>query len=251
MQKTRKDNLDVDVKAVYISFHDAWHACRDDYDDRCINAEHTLQSALYFHLRNRLDPKQFVVLTEVSGALQGDPRSQAGKCYDVLDMVVARRTFAKEREALEIIAAIELKFLPRFVPNDEEICKDLSSLSRVWSYKDAENRTNFAIERFNGSATPMTVKNERVLIYGIVAAKNEAEGIRGDRFWQPMRVPKNGRWCPKNHPGRPKNLVVAYCLTEQISEDGSSKTQVSFEGTLHEKYVESSKMATGDYRISN
>jgi hypothetical protein len=227
------ENLSVvepDVRKVYQAFEKAWSACRNDYDDGRVNAEHTLQAALYFHLRSGLDFEKYVVLTELKGNLSDSQKTVSGKFRDVLDLVVARRAPKEKGGRLEILAAIELKYLPRSVPSNKAIRKDLINLSRVWRNKESASRSDYKVERFNGPSTRVDVLNELVLIYGFfaerVAAKNLCES-----FWSGTRIPDSGRWLKKV--GLPPKLVVAHCLT---AKGAPSPSEVGFDGPLHSKY---------------
>ncbi len=227
--------VEIDVRVVYKAFEKAWNACRDDYDDRRINAEHTLQAALYFHLRSGLDSrKNFFVLTELKGKLSDSQKTSSGKIRDVLDLVVARRVPNEKGGKLEILAAIELKYLPRSVPSDEAIRKDMTSLSRVWQNKDKDSRSDFEVVRFNGHSTQVEVLNKRVLIYGYVAADHASEGLR-DKFWSGNRVPKEGRWVDVVQPSR---LVIAHCLTSKDANGNPKPSTVGFDGLLHRKFTD-------------
>ncbi len=225
------NEIELDVRMVYQAFKKAWSACRNDYDDGRVNAEHTLQAALYFHLRSGLDCfEKYVVLTELKGNLSDSQKTVSGKFRDVLDLVVARRVPNEKGGRLEILAAIELKYLPRSVPSDEAIRKDLTSLSRVWRSKDSASRSDYKVERFNGPSTRVDVLNERVLIYGFFAERGAAKDLC-EKFWYGNRIPDSGRW---QKVGRPPKLVVAHCLT---AIGAPSPSEVGFDGPLHSKYA--------------
>lgn len=226
--------VELDVRVVYQAFEKAWIACCDDYDDARINAEHTLQAALYFHLRSRLESKKYVVLTELKGNLSDSQQTVSGKFKDVLDLVVARRISDKKGRRFEILAAIELKYSPRSVPSDEAIRKDLTRLSRVWRNRERDSRSDYEVVRFNGHSTQVDVLNERVLIYGLVVADDKAsKGLR-DSFWSGKRVPKEGRWVIVRHPPR---LVIAHCLTSKDDNGNPKQSKFDFVGPLHDKYA--------------
>lgn len=93
------------------AFRSAWEECKDDYHERRLNSEHTLQSALYFHLRRKLD-SSYVLHTEMVVRLGGSDKNIKNK--SVIDLVVSRR---QEIDGpLEVVAAIEVKFTPRGCP---------------------------------------------------------------------------------------------------------------------------------------
>lgn len=226
--------IELDVRMVYQAFEKAWSASRNDYDDGRINAEHTLQAALYFHLRSGLDSfEKYVVLTELKGNLSDSQQTVSGKFRDVLDLVVARRVPNEKGRRLELLAAIELKYLPRSVPSNKAIRKDLINLSRVWRNKESASRSDYKVERFNGPSTRVDVLNERVLIYGFFAERDAAKGLCNN-FWSGNRIPDSGRW---QNAGRPRKLVVAQCLTAKCSNGAPSPSEVRFDGPLHGKYV--------------
>ncbi|MDT8990713.1 hypothetical protein RQP54_07520 [Curvibacter sp. APW13] len=187
---------DEDTSAFLSAFQVAWKNCTTDYQSRLVNSEHTLQSALYFHLRNALDPKHFVLYTEMVVRLGEDDNETKNK--SVIDLVVSRRLV--DSNQLEVIGAIEVKFTPRGCPVKHAVEKDLRSLSVIRNRRSSEHRANLNVERFAGDETQVLIhRGRKMVIAALIDSKHK------DRFDQHCNDGIEKVWGGRH----PKNLVTA------------------------------------------
>ena len=86
------------------AFQSAWSDSTKDYAARLINSEHTLQAAVYHHLRCTLR-HEFSVFTEAVIRLPDGIAEETKKGKVIVDLLVCHQA--------EIVAAIEIKYTPR------------------------------------------------------------------------------------------------------------------------------------------
>lgn len=108
------------------AFQSAWSKSTRDYAARRINSEHTLQAAVYHHLRSSLRD-EYSIFTEAVIRLPDGTNEETSKSKVVVDLLVCHQE--------EIIAAVEIKYMPRSSPTIESVRKDVLSLSRVTNRK--------------------------------------------------------------------------------------------------------------------
>ena len=140
----------------------AWTKTLDDYCGRTLNGEHSLQASLYHHLRGCL-PSGFRVFCEAVVHFGPNMATDAGKGKAVVDLLV-------EHES-KVIGAIEIKFTPRGKPADEDIYKDLISLSTLTSRRAYADRVLIEMPRFRSASNEsltLSILPQRKLIFATV-----------------------------------------------------------------------------------
>lgn len=215
------------------AFKTSWGLAIDDYMERRINGEHTLQASLYRHIWSQLscDSGDYRIFTEAAVKYvvpEGKGRSQK------LDLLVV---CGLPGESL-VVAAIELKFKPRGIVKKKEIQKDLHRLSMVSNRKDM--KANLTIERFQpGEAETFKIPADRKLIFAAFCNFEHAESAqlsKRDTFWKNNR-PKSpefdGRWSEQKWEEIfPPNLGVALAITNK-----KTRPDTSFFGRTFEKLL--------------
>ena len=117
----------------------AWHQCiEEDYCNQRINSERSLQASFWSHINERL-PRTRRLFIEPSLSIQ----SRSGLKKIIPDIVVCNTR--------EVIAVVELKYLPRGQPKHQ---KDIDSLATIARYR---HRIHIANDRFRGSEKDATV----------------------------------------------------------------------------------------------
>lgn len=200
------------------AFKTSWGLAIDDYMERRINGEHTLQASLYRHVWSQLscevsDYRIFAEAVVKYVVPEGNGRSQK------LDLLVV---CGPPGESC-VVAAIELKFTPRGIVKRKEIQKDLHRLSMVTNRQDM--KANLTIERFQpGEAETFKIPADRELIFAAFCNYEHAESAqlsKRNTFWKSNR-PKSpefdGRWSEQEWEEKfPPHLGVALAITSKQS----------------------------------
>jgi hypothetical protein len=199
------------------AFQLAWNESIKDYTSRMINSEHTLQAAIYHHLRQSLRDG-FQVFTEAVIYLPESVMNETGKSKVVIDLLVCHQQI--------IIAAIEIKYSPRSAPSVNSIKKDILSLSRITSRLRRDDRVSIEIPRFLSSGPEtmsLSISPFRKLIFASYCKKDDKKFqnsiFEKSNFWKKFR-PDNGYW--QKTGSMPKNLGVALALTDEETSSANS-----------------------------
>ena len=140
----------------------AWRQCiEDDYCSQRINSERSLQASFWSHV-NELLPKTRRLFIEPSLTI----RSRTGVKRIIPDIVICNTR--------EVIAVVELKYLPRAQPKYK---KDIENLAII-----ARNRKRISIsnDRFRGSeqdATVYSLSQNILFVWAGVHAEEESEAL--------------------------------------------------------------------------
>lgn len=140
----------------------AWRQCiEDDYCNQRINSERSLQASFWSHI-NQLLPTTRRLFIEPSLTI----RSRSGIKRIIPDIVICNTR--------EVIAVVELKYLPRAQPRYQ---KDIESLATI-----ARNRKRIAVsnDRFRGSeqdATVYSLSKNILFVWAGVHAEEESEAV--------------------------------------------------------------------------
>jgi hypothetical protein len=197
------------TEQVLRAFQSAWSKSIADYALRRLNAEHTLQSALYHHLRCEL-PADFNIYTEAVIRLSESAVEEAEKRKVVVDLLICDGTV--------IVAAIEIKFTPRGMPTIASLKKDVSSLSCISNRRNLEHRVSIEMPRFrsrDSDSLRLSILTHRKLIIAAYFDGREASALSSDSFWAEVK-PDSGYW--KDSAERPKNLGVALARTDDSGQ---------------------------------
>ena len=186
------------------AFSMAWTKTLDDYCGRTLNGEHSLQASLYHHLRGCL-PSGFRVFCEAVVHFGTNTAADAGKDKAVVDLLV-------EHEC-KVIGAIEIKFTPRGEPADEDIYKDLISLSTLTSRRAYADRVLIEMPRFRSASNEsltLSILPQRKLIFAAYCT-DDARDFDKESFWNDDRRPDIGYWAGRTK--LPPNFGVALAKT--------------------------------------
>lgn len=186
------------------AFSMAWTKTLDDYCGRSLNGEHSLQASLYHHLRGCL-PSDFRVFCEAVVYLGTNIATDTGKDKAIVDLLV-------EHES-KVIGAIEIKFTPRGKPADDDICKDLVSLSTLTSRRANADRVRIDMPRFRSASNEsltLSILPQRKLIFAAYCSE-EKLNLDKESFWEEPRRPTIGYWAERNK--LPPNFGVALAKT--------------------------------------
>ena len=186
------------------AFSMAWTKTLDDYCGRTLNGEHSLQASLYHHLRGCL-PSGFRVFCEAVVHFGPNMARDAGKDKAVVDLLV-------EHEC-KVIGAIEIKFTPRGEPADEDIYKDLISLSTLTSRRAYADRVLIEMPRFRSASNEsltLSILPQRKLIFAAYCT-DDARDFDKESFWNDDRRPDIGYWAGRTK--LPPNFGVALAKT--------------------------------------
>jgi len=187
------------------AFQSAWIESTKDYAARLINSEHTLQAAVYHHLRCTLR-QDFSVFTETVIRLQDGVADETKKSKVIVDLLVCHQA--------EIVAAIEIKYTPRGAPTAESARKDVLSLSRIKNRRSLADRVSIEIPRFRNSesdALILSISPLRKLIFAAYCKQNSPT-LQKSQFWLNF-CPSSGYW--RDSRSMPKNLGVALAQTDE------------------------------------
>ena len=174
----------------------AWTKTMDDYCGRTLNGEHSLQASLYHHLRGCL-PSGFRVFCEAVVHFGTNTAADAGKDKAVVDLLVEHQS--------KVIGAIEIKFTPRGEPADEDIYKDLLSLSTLTSRRANADRVRIEMPRFRSASNEsltLSILPQRKLIFAAYCS-DEALNFDKASFWSNPRRPTIGYWLLAIGPSAP------------------------------------------------
>ena len=188
------------------AFQFAWLASIEDYQNRKVNSEHTLQSALYHHLRSSL-PDNYNVYTEAVIRLSERTADESARRKVVVDLLVC-----KEKE---IIVAVELKYTPRGLPTLASLRKDVQSLSCISNRRESVDRVSIEMPRFreaDSDSYPISISTHRKLIVAAFFDGREDCALSDDKFWPAVRPEGGEYWSDFGQ--RPKNLGVALAQTD-------------------------------------
>ena len=188
-----------------LAFQKAWLNSTKDYAALRINSEHTLQAALYHHLRLAL-PDGFSIFTEAVIRLPEQTANETGKQKVVVDLLVSH--------ARQIVAAIELKYTPRGRPAESAVKKDLLSLSRVTNRRDTKDRVAIEMPRFrseDADVLELSIAPQRKLVFAMYC-KQEASEFDERKFWT-WSKPDTGYWADAKL--QPRNLGVALARADK------------------------------------
>ena len=202
-------DLDTEETTVFLkALKAAWKKSLEDYKDRKINGEHTLQASMYRRLCNQL-PATYSVFTEAVIRLRNAGVTETSKNKVVVDILIAHE--------LMVIGAIEVKFTPRGSAPDKHIRKDLTSLAFLTNRRAGEDRVSIEMPRYCGTdADPITlsVHPQRKLIFATYCAA-DAKYAQEEEFWREDRRPVSGYW--KETAAMPPNFGAVLVAT---STDG-------------------------------
>ena len=244
------------VNKVLAEFRIAWRASTEDYRQRLINSEHTLQASLYFHLRNALGPgsedERYCIYTEAVIRRRGsDAYALADAAWEkvFVDLAICRESGNGAIPNRTLLVAIELKFKPMIRPSAAAIHKDLHRLSRVSLRRNTENQAVIEMTRYAGPGNPealeVSISPQRRLILGIYRAhesgdpdpgQNSIDGADHDgstsggkkadlaRYWTGLN-PRPDFWANRTSMPPKLGLAVAAC---EVGE----RPSVRFEGAL-------------------
>jgi hypothetical protein len=205
------------------AFQSAWSKSTKDYAARLINSEHTLQAAVYHHLRCMLR-HEFSVFTEAVIRLPDGVAEETKKGKVIVDLLVCYEA--------EIVAAIEIKYTPRGAPTIESARKDVLSLSRITNRRRIADRVFIEMPRFRScgaDALVLSISPLRKLIFAAYCKQN-SPSLQKSQFWLNFR-PSTGYW--QDSGSMPKNLGVALA---QADEKGAA--QCDFYGGPFERLME-------------
>lgn len=186
------------------AFSMAWTKTLDDYCGRTLNGEHSLQASLYHHLRGCL-PSGFRVFCEAVVHFGTNTAADAGKDKAVVDLLVEHQS--------KVIGAIEIKFTPRGEPADEDIYKDLLSLSTLTSRRANADRVRIEMPRFRSASNEsltLSILPQRKLIFAAYCT-DKAPDFEKESFWNDARRPDIGYWAKRTK--LPPNFGVALAKT--------------------------------------
>lgn len=216
--RTSEDYDSAVSDTVLRTFRAAWLATLDDYCNRRINSERCLQASLYRHLCNELSKienayrvfVEAVVLIPIQNdeGPDGQPKSKFKKVF--IDTLICKGN--------SIVAAIEIKYVPRGNPKVSGIRKDLNSLSAIAKRKQIVDRIQIELPRYRSDVAKVLELNIHPTRKLILAAycKGTAR-LKKEGLWQNHR-PDSGRW--QSRKTVPPQLGAAFALT---SKDGQVK----------------------------
>jgi hypothetical protein len=187
------------------SFQAAWLKSIDDYAQRKLNSEHTLQAALYHHLLSALPPG-FRVYTEAVIRLSESTVEESERRKVVVDVLVC--------EEAEVILAAELKFVPRGVPTLDALRKDVRTLSCITNRRNLADRVAIEMPRFrslDADSLRLKVPPYRKLILAVYFDGRPEHALSNDSFWTSVRPEAGSYWSDFGE--QPKNLGVALAVT--------------------------------------
>jgi hypothetical protein len=217
------------------AFRMAWMSVISDYEKRWINGEHTMQASLYRHLLDLLvkpnssSESSFRIFTEASVKLDGLREKK------VIDLLVVYGEVMKST----VIAAIELKFVPRDVPPRHKVKEDLTRLSELANRDRHTSKSMLKMPRFlsaNHGPEEFGILPQKKLIFGAFC-RSESTGTMArmcsaKAFWEEHR-PKEGPWSEKFKISPPTHLGIAMAFT---MDDG--KAEPDFFGPIFEQKKE-------------
>ena len=193
------------TRVVLSAFMLAWRRSIEDYQRRKINSEHCLQASLYRHLMNSL-PECYTVYAEARITLSPNTVDVQEKKYAVIDLLVCQED--------SVIAAVEIKYVPRKWPTKENVRKDLTSLAYISNRRNVDDRCSIDIQRFqseDAEKLELKVTRYRKLIFAAFCLEN-SESLNPESFWA-NHCPNSGYWEGRN--SEPPNLCVALAYTER------------------------------------
>ena len=190
-----------------------------DYDLRRVNSEHTLQANLYHHLLRLLPPTgEYRVFTEVTMHAKRYESPSEG-LRRVIDLLVVHKSAGEDLST--VIAAIELKYIPRGVPGFESVQKDLESLELVSMRREDESRVKLPFERFQADETDgkeeFKVAAQRKLIFACVFSGSDPRSseFTEELFWTTFKLDS---WRGRARSKLPDNLFVATGKTQAVGQ---------------------------------
>lgn len=193
---------------VLLIFKAAWLKSIEDYKKRKINSEHCLQASIYRHLVNEF-PETYTVYAEAVVKLSEATKLSDEKTVAKIDLLICRNH--------DVVAAIEIKYIPRDKPKIKCVRKDLTSLSCISKRRDLGERCFIEIPRFrneDSDVLALNVLSQRKLIFAAFCAE-ESTSMQPAAFWKAHR-PQTGYW--ERHESYPKNLCVAIAYANKNGE---------------------------------
>jgi len=168
-------------------FKNAWEEIINAYNRSLINSERTLQAHLYAHLASNLSSS--VIICEPTIELQ-----QGNQV--IPDMLVL------DLNANEVIAAVELKFVPHHYPK----CKE--DLNKLLAYSDSKDCFQLLLEPSTGrfTDTKFTFSPKCLMVFGVIGHK-DAEAIHKETLDNEMATIKNRFLLLPHSVGNKDNLV--------------------------------------------
>ena len=204
-----------DVSKALSAIKTAWEATCIDYGERKLNSERALQSAFYFRLRSLLESisRGHVIFIEASVILPPVEADEAsGTVASGSKRIAIDTLVCKDRE---ILVAIELKYTPRFFPNESGLRKDLTSLSEIRNHTAKKRQVRIKLPRHRdteaGDPLVLTISPDAKMLMGIYCADSEPK-MDEKSFWKAYR-PATGPWSDRVRDLPPKlGLCFAYAL---------------------------------------
>ena len=188
----------------------AWKEACIDYGARKLNSERSLQAALYFHMRSRLEAispdfrifiEAVVVVPAVPAGPDRDAESQRVIAIDTL--VCLDRT---------ILLAVEIKYTPRGFPNAEDLRKDLTSLDQIRNRRGEGVRIELKRHRDTEvcNSLPLRISPDARMALGIFCSDSWRIDLAD--FWEACRPRNAGRWDKsfREHLPPKLGLCIAY-----------------------------------------
>jgi len=152
------------------NFQRAWSLTQDAYARSRINSERTLQALLYSSLSSLLEPAD-IVICEPSIVLQN-------KGQYIPDMLVIRGD--------EVIAAVELKFVPHHYPHFRD------DLEKLKTYAHSRDHFHLLLDPNTGCFTDrqFNFAPDCLLVFGVVG-QHDSEAAHEQTLLDLMREYKN------------------------------------------------------------
>lgn len=204
-----------DVSKALSAIKTAWKETCIDYGERRLNSERALQSAFYFRLRTLLESisRDHVIFIEAAVILPPVEADEAsGTVASGPQRIVIDTLICKDRE---ILVAIELKYTPRFFPDESGLRKDLTSLSEIRNHTAKKRQVRIELPRHRnteaGDPLMLTISPDAKMLMGIYCADSDSK-MDGKSFWKACR-PETGPWGDRMRDLPPKlGLCFAYAL---------------------------------------
>ncbi|TSD56400.1 hypothetical protein FFI97_019395 [Variovorax sp. KBS0712] len=182
------------VESAIDAWRAAWIEACNDYGARKLNSERSLQAALYFHLRSRLEviSSEYRIFIEAAvdvPAVPADPDrdAQPARVIAIDTLVCLGR---------EVLLAVEIKYTPRTFPSVEALKKDLTSLDQIRNRARRDQRVTIELRRHRdteaGDPMPLKISPDAKMLLGIFCSN--ARQVDLVEFWDECRPRNAGHW---------------------------------------------------------